>query len=258
MFSPSPLLALLFGDAPVSGKRAGKDTGAFFFVAFSLLRGSIAMRNSCVNIWAKTGGNEDLSWHPLLLHMLDVAACADAILNREPESTRKRMGEILGLQWEDAHPWLLLAIACHDLGKACPGFQCKWKNMTNLDAGRSPHTTINHAFVSQISLADILRGKGWSIELDASDSVADAIGCHHGTRSSPKSLDELAGDVLAIGNETWKELREKIVEALLEVFKPLKNPLKYKLSGPDFMLLSGLTSFSDWVGSNREYFPFGS
>ncbi len=215
------------------------------------------MLNSCVYVWAKTGGNEDLSWHPLLLHMLDVAACADAILNREPESTRRRMGELLGLQWEDACPWLLLAIACHDLGKACPGFQCKWKNMTNLDEGRSPNTGINHAFVSQISLADILRGKGWNIESDASDSVADAIGCHHGMRASPKSLDDLAGDGRAIGNDTWKELRQNIVDALLEVFNPKKNPIKYKLSGPDFMLLSGLTSFSDWIGSNREYFPFG-
>ena len=36
-------------------------------------------------------------WHPLILHMLDVAASADAILAREPESTRKMMAEFLGM-----------------------------------------------------------------------------------------------------------------------------------------------------------------
>lgn len=213
------------------------------------------MLNSYVNVWAKTGGNEDFSWHPLILHMLDIAACADVILEREPESTRNRMGAILGMEWADARSWLLLVIACHDLGKASPGFQCKWKNMTDLDAGRSPNTEINHAFVSQISLANILQEKGWRPEL--AELVADAVGCHHGTRSSPNSLDRLAGDRHALGNKSWIGLRQNIVEALLLVFNPEKIPVKDKLSGPDFMLLSGLTSFSDWIGSNRDYFPFG-
>jgi len=65
--------------------------------------------------------------------MLDVAASADGILAREPESKRKRMAAILGLSWEEARAWLLVLIACHDLGKACPSFQCKWDNMTELD-----------------------------------------------------------------------------------------------------------------------------
>ncbi len=76
-------------------------------------------------LWAKTASDGGLSFHPLLLHLLDVAACADAILDREPESTRSRMAAILGLSWPEARPWLLTLIACHDLGKACPGFQCK-------------------------------------------------------------------------------------------------------------------------------------
>lgn len=34
--------------------------------------------------------------------------------------------------------------------------------------------------------------------------------------------------------------------------------MKESLSGPDFMLLAGLTSFADWIGSNEEWFAFGS
>jgi CRISPR-associated endonuclease/helicase Cas3 len=126
------------------------------------------------NLWAKTSKEGDGLWHPLILHMLDVAASADAILAREPESTRKRMAAILGMEWEDARPWLLLVVACHDLGKACPGFQCKWENPTGMDSGRCPNTKINHVFVSQIALAEILQKNGWPEEL--AELVADAGG----------------------------------------------------------------------------------
>ena len=208
------------------------------------------------NLWAKTSREGDGRWHPLILHMLDVAASADAILAREPESTRKRMAAILGMEWEDARPWLLLVVACHDLGKACPGFQCKWENLTGMDAGRSPNTKINHAFVSQIALSEILQKNSWPEEL--AELVADAVGCHHGERASPSILDRLMGDRRALGKDEWTEARSGLVEVLLAVFNPTMTPTKQTLTGPDFMLLSGLTSFADWIGSNEDWFPFGT
>lgn len=186
--------------------------------------------------------------------MLDVAACAEAILNREPEATRQRMAEIFGMEWEEAHPWLLLLVGCHDLGKACPGFQCKWRNLSDLDPGRSPNTDINHAFVSQLALAEILQKKGWPEEL--ADLVADAVGCHHGERASPITLERL--NWRALGKEEWTEARCDLVEALLKVLSPTMSPTKKTLTGPDFMLLAGLTSFADWIGSNEDWFPFGN
>src|SRR3990172_6475333 len=120
------------------------------------------MDKALANLWAKTSRNGGSGWHPLILHMLDVAASADAILAREPESTRKRMAAILGMEWEYARAWLLLVIACHDLGKACPGFQSKWPKIlasTELNLPRSPNTDIQHAFVSQLALAVMLQQK---------------------------------------------------------------------------------------------------
>lgn len=214
------------------------------------------MDKTLTNLWAKTSKEGDGRWHPLILHMLDVAASADAILVREPESTRKRMAAILGVEWEDARPWLLLVVACHDLGKACPGFQCKWENLTGMDSGRSPNTKINHAFVSQIAMAEILQKKSWPEEL--AELVADAVGCHHGERASPSTLDRLMGDRRALGKDDWTEARCGLVEALLAVLNPTVTPAKQTLTGPDFMLLSGLTSFADWIGSNENWFPFGT
>ena len=102
------------------------------------------MKDAITKLWAKTEKNQGDGWHPLILHLLDVAVSADSILSREPKTTRMRMAAMLGMPWEDAHPWLLLIIACHDIGKACPGFQCKWANMTDLPVPRIPCIEINH------------------------------------------------------------------------------------------------------------------
>ena len=206
------------------------------------------------DIWAKTDGNG--GWHPLVLHCLDVAAVALEVMRREPEQTRRQLADALGLPWNEAKPWLLLLVAAHDLGKACPGFQCKWQNLTGLNSGRSPNTRINHAFVSQISLAAWLAGRGWPDEL--ARLAADAVGCHHGSRASGTKLEALEGDRSAIGGGEWEEARHEVLRTLCDVFQPIVLPEKAGLSGPEFMLLAGLTSFADWIGSNTEWFGFGA
>ena len=80
------------------------------------------------------------------------------------------------------------------------------------------------------------------------------------SRLSPRAANTLVylmGDRRAIGKEDWTGARHALFEALLDVLKPINVPTKKSLTGPDFMLLSGLTSFSDWIGSNEENFPFG-
>lgn len=207
-----------------------------------------------INIWAKT--DAEGQWHPLLLHCLDVATVALEILNREPPRTRQQIASAIGLPWSHAKPWLLLLIAAHDLGKACPGFQCKWQNLSGLNPGRAPNTKINHAFVSQITLAEWLIARDWPDEL--ARLAADAVGCHHGSRASPTTLETLEGDRNAIGRNEWAEARHTLLDQLFEVFAPTSLPDKPDLSGPEFMLLAGLTSFSDWIGSNADWFGFGT
>ncbi|MBI5606516.1 MAG: CRISPR-associated helicase Cas3' [Deltaproteobacteria bacterium] len=216
------------------------------------------MHKVLTSLWAKTDRDGSGGWHPLVLHMLDVAASTDSILAREPESTRKRMATTLGMDWEDARMWLLLVAACHDLGKACPGFQCKWPDApaTGLELPRSPDMKINHAFVSQIVLTELLREKHWPFEL--AELVPDAVGCHHGERANPTTLYNLEGNRRALGNSDWTDARNGLFKNLFQVFQPNGVPTKETLSGPDFMLISGLTSFADWIGSNEEWFPFGT
>lgn len=217
------------------------------------------MDTALANLWAKTSKDGDKRWHPLILHMLDVAASADAILAREPESTRKRIAGVLGLGWETARAWILLVVASHDLGKASPGFQCKWPDLlavTGLRLPRSPNTQVNHAFVSQIALTELLQKMEWPEEL--AELVSDAVGCHHGERAPPTTLNNLEGDERALGRDDWAQARQNLFKILSQILNPTQTPVKQTLTGPDFMLLAGLTSFADWIGSNEEWFPFGS
>jgi len=133
--------------------------------------------------------------HPLVLHLLDVAACADALLGREPATTRDRFGGILGLAWPEARPWLLLIIACHDLGKACPGFQLKWGDIraqlatARLSIREYPTPPSTTAFVSQIALSQLLQERGWA--QGASDLLGDAVGCTTVPDAVPSPLTNL-------------------------------------------------------------------
>ena len=218
------------------------------------------------NLWAKTERDGGNGWHPLILHLLDVAASADAILAREPESTRRRMGEILGLEWEDARAWMLLLIACHDLGKACPSFQAKWRDRPPIAGLRLPKRideSVNHGFVGQLALIEMLQEFAWPEAL--AELASDAVACHHGSRASETDKQKAESEVLVGRGEhleavrgDWRQARAGLFKALREVFQPSTTPPKHKLSGPDFMLLAGLTSFADWIGSNEQWFSFGT
>ena len=164
-------------------RHAAKSTSMIF-------QGSQFMDKVYFQLWAKTADQGTPSWHPLILHLLDVAACADAILRREPEKTRQRIAEVLGLPLEEANHWILLLVACHDLGKASPGFQLKWDGAkvlladSGLEIPSNADTGFNHAFLSQIALAELLQEQGW--QQDLAELCADAVGCHHGARAGPR------------------------------------------------------------------------
>ncbi len=221
-------------------------------------------QESIFRIWAKTDTDDIDKWHPLLLHMLDVAATAEAILGREPKGTRDKLASCLGMDWPAARPWLLLSIACHDLGKACPGFQRRWEGAprTGLREPSAPNTDISHGFVGQIALSDLLNNRKWASDL--AELMADAVGCHHGSRASERDKGKARmaiflgrGDRLEGAREDWTQARALLFGSMANFFDVRDVPSKQSLSGPEFMFLAGLTSFADWIGSNTDWFPFG-
>jgi CRISPR-associated endonuclease/helicase Cas3 len=74
-------------------------------------------------LWGKSNGGLGL---PLVAHLLDVAAAAWEILEREPPQTRALYAADLGLPVDPARRWVCALAGLHDLGKASPAFQQRW------------------------------------------------------------------------------------------------------------------------------------
>lgn len=214
-------------------------------------------------LWAKSDRDQDEkgAWHPVIAHLLDVAACAEAILEREPESTRTLYARDFGFeQYRQVKPWLLSLIALHDLGKASPTFQSMWSqgvarvNATGLGWDQKP-AYAPHGFVSQKALEDLLQEAGWDPLV--APLAADAVGCHHGLRATLAELDSKV-QYHEMGGPAWEAVRKELFDAVLHLFKaePQNTPTLDDLSGGAFYRLAGLTSFADWLGSNSDLFPF--
>lgn len=193
-------------------------------------------------------------WQPLVCHGLDAAACADAALARASESERASLAALLGLDWPAARPWLLLLISCHDIGKACPGFQSRWRNLTGIDRGRSPDTAVEPAFVGQIALRDLLRDCGWSGH--AAAALTDAVVCHRGACASREVLLKMRGDERRVGGEGWAQARHSLFEVCTAVFRPRLLPTQCRTDVDALVLLSQTTTNADLMASEEAWFPF--
>lgn len=197
-------------------------------------------------LWAKSGDN---TGHGLLAHMLDVAAVAEQILQREPPAT---------LAWAAAafnHPvanlirWLAWLVGQHDFGKGTIGFQDKWP------AGRQADEAAGLPFVARLRTADrhdlssavLLSGR-------LPRALAGAVAAHHGFHFSPKNIHDarLVGEPAA-----WSQARHAISTAYDLALQPPQHGVATGLSLSALNWLAGLTSVADWIGSNIDWFTPG-
>ena len=86
--------------------------------------------------WAKTSHDKESpnAYHPLLCHMIDVAAVAKSVwCDVLPSATRRRVGAALGFEEDSEQLAALVAFIAglHDLGKASPPFILRGKNERN-------------------------------------------------------------------------------------------------------------------------------
>lgn len=78
------------------------------------------------SFWGKARPEPDEAqrWHPLLWHMLDVAASAKAILAARPNA-RRTLARFLALDEPASSSLAVLVAALHDVGKFAAPFQQK-------------------------------------------------------------------------------------------------------------------------------------
>lgn len=208
-------------------------------------------------LWAKSG---DEQGHPLLAHMLDVAAVAEAILELEPATTHQHLAAQFGLSIEAAPRWLATLAGLHDVGKAIPGFQAKWD--TGQALAKAHGLTFDNAALLRSDRHDwastaIL--EEWLPERTGADviwcqQVARAVGAHHGY---PLTEKEIENGLPRREQQVWLQARQVLLDTYWEVQSPPGEVTSDELVLPAINWLAGLTSIADWIGSNTDWFPVG-
>jgi len=225
-----------------------------------------------LSYWGKAG--EDRNCHPLAWHSLDVAATAACLLDHHA-TLRAGLATALGLSEKQLPAWVRLFAALHDLGK----FSHRFQNLRrDIAADRLPGSlpdkdySVRHDQLGQEiwlkSIRPLLRdawradGCGWrskQIENWLDQWAAVATG-HHG--QPPRQ--ELQLDFEAHFRAQDIAVAEQFTRELLNLFKPgslhLPQALDAKAARQAIQRaswwLSGLMILADWLGSNRDYFPF--
>lgn len=175
------------------------------------------------SMWAKSG---EPFGHGLLAHMLDVAAVAETVLEREPSSQLDWAAQAFGLPRAHCQRWLAALVGLHDFGKAIPGFQAKWPEGMNADQANGlafpPHacSVTDHSCATAALLGRILAG-ATAAEARWLRHALQAISAHHGFHFTPDQIKTAApkGEPAE-----WGAARQAIFQAYWQTLAPCANP----------------------------------
>ncbi len=208
--------------------------------------------------WGKAGKDSEKkepAYHSALCHMLDVALVAYALLNYLPDSFRDTLFLPMTGTDDEKRRWIAFFIAGHDTGKISPGFQNKRpdliKMLSKLDFPFSESDVTDHGKVTHSTFGKILTEKAKCPKLLAM-TLSNAVGAHHGRFSEPLRS--------GFGGGKWEDARVTLVETLLEVFDLSWERFPFdkttRLRSEFVMVLAGLTSVADWIGSDESQFTY--
>jgi CRISPR-associated endonuclease/helicase Cas3 len=205
--------------------------------------------------WAKSsieGG------HPLIQHMLDVAAVAHALLARQSAGAVSRLSKALSLPVEPALAWSAALCGLHDLGKATPGFQAKWAvGHEKVQQAGFPFprgaperhdASTRHLLVGQL----LARG----LSLPTANRLSEAVAAHHGFPISPAERQQVALFELPA---SWSAAISSLANGYFSATVgglPAPTLTKEPATRSAFLQwLAGLCATSDWIGSSVNHFP---
>jgi len=215
--------------------------------------------------WGKAG--EESEPHPLVYHQLDVAAIGLNLLEAMPK-LHQRLADLSGLDLELIRHWIGFFLAIHDLGKFSSAFQQLRKD---LSPGRNGqffytirHDTLGHLAWRELFADDdqlIERLAVWPDDDDPIELIDSWVQCVTGHHGQPPSLQTAPLSDHFSPND--QEAMRIWVEMAAELFL-LETPAEIGRSLDDLELrmadlswyLAGLCTLSDWLGSNRDHFPY--
>lgn len=114
-----------------------------------------------------------------------------------------------------------------------------------------------HGYVTTIELPEILDKERFGFNKKIAEQIAVLIGGHHGVFPNSewrKNGKNAVQDNL--GNHHWENARIELAHTLANLLqiKPLPPSETSKLDNGTIMILAGLVSVADWIGSDAEFF----
>lgn len=222
----------------------------------------------CFRYWGKANPDYrgERKWHPLVYHSLDVAACGEVLLRRQP-AWLENLARLSGIEPGALTPWLVFLLAIHDLGKFGDGFQALRPDLQQDLRGRIAnvgydvrHDSLGYAVVMEhlprwLECPDLARRGGSLLRLWAS-----AVNGHHGR--PPKNEGRRARILRHLPADTVLKDAEQFVACARRLLLPKgwafpdrehDSLERYKKSS---WLIAGVAVAADWLGSNTNWFKY--
>jgi CRISPR-associated endonuclease/helicase Cas3 len=230
-----------------------------------------------MNFWGKANA-EDGTWHPLVYHMLDVAAVAGEWLENDRDLCNL-FQKLSGIPENSLIPALTIASAYHDIGKATVYFQNKFPDLakkndlywqTAAEARGFDHGAFGCLWIDEWREDDSIF-QDWSADYPFLHSEAflnlwRAACWHHGRALIPTDYLRLAPvDNKASGKgnvfDTVMPMRNSLLQIITTTIDPKKHlsfDVNHELSPSFLRLFAGFVSVCDWLGSDEECFSIVS
>ena len=223
-------------------------------------------RNPYLSFWGKAGGviDDQPLWHPVAYHSLDVAVVADALLAANPRKLGV-MARLLGTSTDNARRFLVCLVALHDVGKFSQHFQAKsqeaWLVSVEQSLGpwkippTSRHDADGYDLRDPLALRNLFLPSTEEWINGDFNTIWAAITGHHGQprNDNGRKTSLIAGMTPTCQSAATAFSRD--VRALFDPLDALPEPNERDLKVLSW-LICGLTVVSDWIGSNRAWFPY--
>lgn len=237
-----------------------------------------------ISFWGKTDINS-LQWHPLICHMLDVANVTKYMLYSSINNTRSNLlSKYYKQDMDESVNKISFLVGLHDLGKASPPFQGLWKEYCKLLMSKGfmfppindttkKHGLMTSSFIMNSLNPDKREEKDKTLKY-IFEKLAISLGGHHGVMTDKLKWQNNSNNKFYAGSATWFDARDKLIKEYYKLIFKLdtssielrqmiidalpKKDIYKELKADDsfFLLLSGLTSIADWLGSSTEWFKF--
>ncbi len=217
--------------------------------------------------WGKADKTSS-DYHLLVYHALDVAAVGQILLTKHP-TLLKQLSNLTGLSRQQFQQWMVFFLALHDIGKFNDSFQNLRPDLLKKLQKRESNRNYSerHDSLGYLLWFEVLKShfidlgitpKGKSKRRSAKEHQLikiwmAAVTGHHGM--PPKNINATTYEYYEKADE---EVLKSYVSEIYDLFLkqdtfPCLEQAQLELSS---WWLAGFAVLCDWLGSNRDYFPY--